>query len=93
MIIPWHLYFPRVDSSSVLDLIRLFRCSNLVLPGSIRLNMHVLLSVKEQLGMDLAVKVIQLTQTPSQAPSGRRMTVSREPVDELSQQLHGLGSV
>lgn len=55
--------------------------------------MHVLLSVKEQLGMDLAVKVIQLTQTPSQAPSGRRMTVSREPVDELSQQLHGLGSV
>ena len=47
------LFAMRVDLPSVLDLIRVFRCSNLILPGSIRLNVHVLLSVKRAAGNGL----------------------------------------
>lgn len=47
------LFAMTVDLPGVLDLIRLFRCSDLILPGSIRLNVHVLLSVKKAAGNGL----------------------------------------
>lgn len=46
------LFAMRVNLPNVFNLIRVFRCSNLILPGSIRLNVGVLV-LKEQLGMDL----------------------------------------
>lgn len=45
------LFAMKVDLPNVFSLIRVFRCSNLILPGSIMLNVCVLV-LKEQLGMD-----------------------------------------
>lgn len=44
------LFAVKRDQPSVLDLISLLRCSDVILPGSIRLNVHVLLSVKRAAG-------------------------------------------